>query len=782
MNVLTVQFYEFGPFRLDPARHLLLRDEKVVPLTPKAFETLALLVRNCGQIVEKDELMTRVWPDTFVEEGSLARNISVLRKTLGENPSDHQYIETVPKRGYRFVASVREVQETNADAAEERRVGEDVTVISDKSAESGEGALVASYNNGEATIAHRDELSTRNGEVNAATPIESSVNGTLNKRLSNVEQPAGQIKRRQIGSTLILTMFVVAALTGLAYGVHHLSSRSNPASSIETMKVMRFTNTGKSTDAAISSDGKFVVYVVDDAGQQSLWVKQVATAGNVQIVSPADVSYQGLAFSPDGNYVYYNVWDKKHVGVIYRVPALGGIPKTIIVDVMPSIAVSPDGERIAFIRSFGSKKESALMIANVDGAGERILATRDTSRVGWFKQPAWSPDGNVIACTAGSVGSQGVSYMQVIAMPAEGGPEVQITPQRWLGIYGLAWLKDSIGLVMTATDQSQSPLQLWHLSYPDGGARKITNDVSGYGGISLTADSTALVTVQRDVLSNIWVVPSGDTNQAKKITSGRYEGFGLSWTPSGEVVYVSGAKSGNPDIWIMDRDGKNNKQLTIDAGVDIQPSVSSDGRYVVFVSNRTGSFHIWRMDIDGGNQRQLTDGSNEWWPQCSPTNSWIVFISAAAGKGSLWKVSIDGGEPVQLTDTYSHMPAISPDGEQIAYSFWDEVATPEQWGREIIPFEGAGRRKPFAIPSTAIGSHGATLLRWTPDGRALTYVDHRDGVANVWSLPLDGHRPERLTDFKEDQIFWFDWSRDGGHLACARGVATSDVVLIRDFK
>lgn len=89
---------------------------------------------------------------------------------------------------------------------------------------------------------------------------------------------------------------------------------------------------------------------------------------------------------------------------------------------------------------------------------------------------------------------------------------------------------------------------------------------------------------------------------------------------------------------------------------------------------------------------------------------------------------------------------------------------------------------PFGIPSTAIGSHGATLLRWTSDGRALTYVDNRDGVANLWSLPLDGNPPEQLTDFKEDQIFWFDWSRDGGHLACARGVTTSEVVLIKDFR
>ena len=113
-EVVSAQIFEFGEFRLDNSRRLLTRNGEVVPLTHKAFETLALLVENRGRIVEKDELLREIWPDTFVEEGSLARNISVLRKALGEGPSDHQYIQTIPKQGYRFVATVREVIEPSA--------------------------------------------------------------------------------------------------------------------------------------------------------------------------------------------------------------------------------------------------------------------------------------------------------------------------------------------------------------------------------------------------------------------------------------------------------------------------------------------------------------------------------------------------------------------------------------------------------------------------------------------------------------------------------------------
>ena len=115
------QFYEFGPFRIDRAERLLLRDGQVVPLTPKVFDTLLVLVENSGHILTKDEVMKMVWPETVVEEANLSKNISTLRKALGESTGQYQYIETIPWRGYRFVASVREVGDENADLILEER-------------------------------------------------------------------------------------------------------------------------------------------------------------------------------------------------------------------------------------------------------------------------------------------------------------------------------------------------------------------------------------------------------------------------------------------------------------------------------------------------------------------------------------------------------------------------------------------------------------------------------------------------------------------------------------
>ncbi len=151
------------------------------------------------------------------------------------------------------------------------------------------------------------------------------------------------------------------------------------------------------------------------------------------------------------------------MGVIYRVPVLGGASTRVIFDVMPSLAISPDGKRIAFVRGFAAEKAQALMTASIDGTDEQSLARRAGSA--WFMQPAWSPDGKMIACSAGSVGEEGISTIGIIVMPADGGAEQTITSEQWLGIGGLAWLGDGTGLLIAATVQARSPFQIWSVSY-----------------------------------------------------------------------------------------------------------------------------------------------------------------------------------------------------------------------------------------------------------------------------------------------------------------------------
>jgi Tol biopolymer transport system component len=232
----------------------------------------------------------------------------------------------------------------------------------------------------------------------------------------------------------------------------------------------------------------------------------------------------------------------------------------------------------------------------------------------------------------------------------------------------------------------------------------------------------------------------------------------------------------------MNGDGSNQRQLTSNAGINNNPAVSPDGRFIVFTSTRTGASHIWRMDIDGANAKQLTSGSTENYAQVSSDGKWVVY-TLFSGKPTLWRVSIEGGEPIMVSGKSTSSPAISPDGKWIASVFWD-VQPNSPPVVSVIPFEGGETLRVFD-PLWGRGGQSKSdwrSLRWMPDGRGIAYALMTGGVSNVWTQPLVGGEPKQLTDFKTDNIFWFDWSRDGSQIACARGAETNDVVLISNFK
>jgi Tol biopolymer transport system component len=345
----------------------------------------------------------------------------------------------------------------------------------------------------------------------------------------------------------------------------------------------------------------------------------------------------------------------------------------------------------------------------------------------------------------------------------------------------MAWLADGGGLIMLASDPAEgTQSQIWRISYPDGEARKLTNDVNNYHGVSFATNPNRLVTVQAAYSTNLWIAPYGKAGRAIKVTSGTNieEGqLGLSWTPDGKIVYTSTA-SGNWDLWIVDADGRNKQQLTAGAGGNFFPSVSPDGRYVVFASDRAGVDDIWRIDINGANLKQLTRGHNAARPYCSPDGRWVVYANRSSGQVILWKVSIDGGAPAQLTsnDKPAASPVISPDGKLLSYFGLNKQNQPVL---NIIPFEGAASIKTIDIPSNVKVNINHV---WTLDGRAVIYRQNIGDVSNLWMRPLDGSAPTQLTDFKSDGIPWFDLSRDGKQLAMSRSVPGGEVVLISNFR
>lgn len=613
---------------------------------------------------------------------------------------------------------------------------------------------------------------------------------------SSAEYLIGEIKRHKSGVIVTLTALVLIAFAGLFGFYKFVIQRSSdrtiqpPVVAGQNMKIQRLTTNGKIESAAISPDGKYVVYVVKDEAQQSLWMRLVgANSIPLQIVAPAKVHYGGETFSPDGTSIYYvvNDVDENPFGALYQVPALGGAARKILVNIASPITFSPDGNRFAFVRNDEpSSGEDQLIVANADGTSERKLAARKGDD--WFPPfdtgVAWSPDGRVIACAAGS--NRGGNHEFVIAVEVETGNQKEFTTQKWFKVGAIAWLADGSGLVISAKDLGSTFSQIWELSYPSGAVRKVVNDLNDYGGISLTTDSKAFVTVAGDWTSNIWTAPGNEPNRARQITSGKLEGgannlppagtTNLGWTADGRIVYTSMA-SGNLNVWIMNQDGTETKQLTTDPGIDWMPAVSPDGHWIVFVSYRGGLPSIWRMDVDGSNLTQLTNQEDRG-PTISPDGRWIVFVSWRTGRMTLWKIPIEGGPPVQLSDRFVDGPDISPDGKLVAALSLNEQQPASPWTIVVIPFDGGPVVKTFELPPT-IDVRGG--VRWTPDGRALTYIDTR-GTPNLWSQPYNGGPAKQLTDFKDQGVWQRAWSRDGKHLAYVRGSVTRDVVLIRNFR
>jgi len=589
--------------------------------------------------------------------------------------------------------------------------------------------------------------------------------------------------RPENGSKKLLAITLAVVLAAVAaFGIYKFASRASKpaAAAFQSIHLTRLTNTGKSRVAAISPDGKYVVHVIEDAGKQSLWVRQVTTANNVQIVPPAEVVYFGMTFSSDGNYVYYVTAGKNETqALLYQVPVLGGSPRKLVVDIDDPVTLSPDGSQIAFARFAPSKGTDDLTVARADGSEQHVVASRKLPTryaASWFSNsagPSWSPDGRTIATVASE--GMGAAQWSVVGVPVPTGAEKTISSNRWSSPGRVAWLGDGSGFVLDAADQSSSLLpQLWFVAYPSGEARRITNDLNRYFGVSLTADSSALVTVQTEVSSSIWIAPQGAAATARQLTSGSgtSEGLaGIASLPNGGVLYTSNA-SGHRDIWSLGADGSSPAQLTVNAGNNLQPAVSPDGRTVVFSSDRDGRRNIWSMNIDGSSQKQLTDGGSDVNPRITADGKWLIYESSRNGKIWLWKQPLSGGTSQPLTQSTATNPTISPDGKWIAIYALEEPA--DRFEIAYMPIEGGEPTKLSYLVDTSFG--------WSPDSKAVMYVDNRNGVSNLMSQPLDGHPPKQITKFTDGTIFNFAWSPDGKQLFLARGSVNSDVVLINNVK
>ena len=565
---------------------------------------------------------------------------------------------------------------------------------------------------------------------------------------------------------LVFLLFLPGAARWINRSVDPVNRPQQVQNPAPAWTINQFTSTGTSVTAAISPDGKLVAHVEEHNGKQRLVVTGTTTSEwSVAVPPEDDVKYLGITFSRDGSYLYFTrIENNNPDGVLYRLAWPGNNPVLIKKHVDSPVSLSPQGDRFAFVR-YTRGTEYALILSNIDGSNEEVLATRHGDQKLSVHGPAWSPDGKTVLCP--EIRWESKYHERLIAFDVNTKSEQEIGPS-WFQILQVGWQEDMQSLIICARAGNSSPFRLWRIDLSGGTPKQITPDLDDYQGVSISGGK--IVTIKTNLLWRLWVSTLGDLQHATPVTSGGGFRYGLAWTSRGRIVYSSMAQE-KFNISSINPDGSDPVQLTMNAGDNYTPAASADGRYIVFASDRTGSFNIWRMNADGSDQVQLTFSDGNFYPSASSDNKWVAFDNQTKLKMSVWKVPLQGGDPVKIGDKY-RMPVFSPDNQLVACRY-DEDSDADDVA--IFPAQGGRALKYVKVPKQE-----AQVVRWLGDGRQLTYVKNTNGYSNIWSYDLDTGTEKQLTNFNSDQIYAYAWSPDYKQVACQRGTKSSDVTIVSE--
>lgn len=737
----TNRFYDFGDFRLDLAEKILVRSGKPIPITPKVYQTLCVLLEDAGRLIEKDELMRRIWQDRFVEESNLTFNIKMLRKALGDAAQKPTFIETVPRRGYRFIAEVRRVAaETEAAPS---YLGEPKSYKPPISP------------------AHHFTVE-REGYVLAVADWQ-----TAPEKISNVPRA-----KKSIYMTAAFTLIGI-----FAFGVWYAGSKNTETGApvlSAPFALEKLSTNGRVFHAAVSPDGKNVVYTNGNTGGQSVWHRNLETGNNVEIIPPSDDFYGGLAFSPDGNFLFFSRSPKTLAGQldIYRVSIFGGVPQKIVNETQGWIGVSPDGGKISFVRCYHREDENcSLWIADsADGKNERKLAARPRPfRIG---DNEFSTDGKSIVFAAGQSENQANDF-GLSEVSIESGAERQLTAQNFFNIKSLARLPGSRDLLITASRISDKNFRIWQVFAASGDAVPLTNDSETYSILSLDREGDILVSTQVKQEFRLRIYQT-ENAAAPRILA---DAESVAFAPNGKIIFSS-RMTGNDEIWSSDAGGGGQRQLTNNAAGESTPVASPDNNSIFFASNRTGEVHVWRMNADGSNQTQITHTEGGFPLSVSPDGKWLYYHSGR--QRTLWRVAVEGGEEQLILNKRKYYFAVSPDGLQIAFS-------ENQGAENVLTLVSLVDGQTIKTFNFANEKARLLALKWSPNGENLIYIlaENSSTKNALWQQPLDGKPLRRIADLGAEELSelsGFALAPDGKSFAAAQGGWLHDAVLLRGLK
>jgi len=584
-------------------------------------------------------------------------------------------------------------------------------------------------------------------------------------------QPGGVAPRR-LHLRLILGLAISALLTG-AFALYEHFNRTavvNP----QNMQISQLTENGGAISGVISPDGRYAAYI-KRGEQQSLWVKQIATGSEAQVV-PAGVGSFGNrqpAFTPDGNYIYYEHNDPSNGDgelALYSVPSLGGAPQRILDDIDTAVAFSPDGKQIVFGHfDAGHGSQPQLVVANSDGSNRHVITEREALAVG-NTGISWSPDGKFIAAAQYQLTKDRLSAVLVFTPQGE---LVKTFPYEFL-VDGVAWLPDAVGMFLQVrTGQMNLRPQIKFQPYPSGAVQNLTNDLNEYHGISITGDGKALVTVQELGSSALYVgsVPAKLPGEIKfnpaPITHGQADGGFLDWGIDGKLYLADQTLHSfrmNPDgtarMPIPDRD--TTALYPISCGRDA----------VVFALFRDNQLNLFREVLGSGETKELTSERDAENPVCTKDGKWVYYVDFFGPE--LRRISTETGKSETVAKAAQSGATLSPDDKRVAF-----IRTAEH--KNVIVVQDLDGGNKITLPGIGL-THSP---RWAPDGRALILAKSTGAGSNLFYQPLDGSAPTQITHLEEEPlaVAEYSFSPDGKQIAITRArVNDSDLVMFSNFR
>jgi eukaryotic-like serine/threonine-protein kinase len=592
--------------------------------------------------------------------------------------------------------------------------------------------------------------------------------------------PSGIVNRG--GWRIAVAAVVVLALIGGAVYLFRPRDREQPAAQtpLDSFQVTQLTSTGNASKPAISPDGKFVVYFqLESDGTNSVWLRQTDATNSVKILGAASSRIPVVAtVGPGSTFVDVVQVDlgKGQTNSLWRLPFLGGTAKPIVDRMgLTPIGWSPDGGHMAFVRPSASSRGQDLVIANADGGDARVLATRGGSDGRYdpafatnlpgaaLIAPAWSPDGRHIAAMQRL--GEDVRDIGVAVFDVSSGQE-QVVNVRGDSPQGLGWL-DAATLVVGQSLEAGTPSQLWRVTFPEGRRTRLTNDVSRYSELSLSADANSLVASRPETRVSVWVGDAQGRSGRDVVNPTPFLSFAAQYATvgwDGDRLLFTHTLNGRFEIFRVDAKGEGNREPVV-AGREF--GAASDGS-IVFrsVSDEGG---LWRVDREGRRPIKLADGSISY-PYITPDGQRVAFSSPAGGVQTVWSASVSGGTPTQMLNEPVGINAftdISPDGRSIV------IGLAGKW--TMCDFPACATRKPIA-------DIRGSRPRWTPDGKGIVYVAGPAGW-DLWVQPIDGSPPRQLTHFTDRRaIGHYAFSHDGQRLAISRATFSSDIVLFRGLR